>query len=488
MNFAEAVKNETKWTRTENGAVALNTTGNACLDLFGSIGSLRGADPLRVQRLFEEAWKENPVIATKIVFYARDIRGGLGERETFRNLIHYMAIRHPEAVCPNIDLIGGYGRYDDLYALCDTPLEDKMWEYARIQFQHDMICMQDNLTVSLLAKWLKTADASSKRTRKLGIYTALKLGMKVRDYKRTVRELRKYIDVTERKMSANEWDKINYEAVPSRAMMNYRAAFTRHDLERYKAFIDKANKGEATIHSGTLYPYDIIEKIGGFYSYDVDDTLEAQWKQLPNYVEPGTNAIVMADTSGSMRGRPLASAIGLAIYFAERNTGAYHNLWMSFSGNPKFHMLKGDTLAQKLSSIDMGDWQMNTNLHAAFRKILDLAVNNNIPQNEMVKSIIVISDMEIDDCGDSDWSFYDHMRAEYARHGYKIPNVVFWNVDSRHDIFHADSKRKGVQLVSGQSASTFKNLVGSIGMTPVEMMMKVIGDARYAPIKVEGIN
>lgn len=490
MNFAEAARTNGALTRTENGAVALNTTGSKLLDFYSTIGALRTADDIRINRLFADAFNEDKLLATKIAFYGRDIRGGLGERKTFRTIIRYMADYHPEALRPNLDLIGVYGRYDDMYALIGTRLENEMWAAMKKQFEEDVQNLHADKAVSLLAKWIKTADASSKETRKLGILTAQKLGYPVYNFKRIVRALRKKIGIIESLMSAGRWDEIEYSQVPSRAMIIYRNAFAKHDEGRYSAYINKAVNGEAKINASTLYPYDLVEKIFRYdWSRNVvteDRTVEAQWRALPNYVEEGSNALVIADTSGSMCGRPLNSALGLAIYFAERNKGAYHNMWMSFSANPHIHLLKGETLAQKLKSIDMDDWSGNTDLCAAFRLVLDIAVKNNVPSEEMPKSLIVISDMEIDYCGNKSWTFYDKMAAEFESKGYQIPNIVFWNVNSRHDVFHADFTRKGVQLVGGQSASTFKNLMSCIGMTPVEAMLKTLGSERYDPIKVEG--
>ena len=158
---------------------------------------------------------------------------------------------------------------------------------------------------------------------------------------------------------------------------------------------------------------------------------------------------------------------------------------MSFSKQPKFHEIKGETLAQKLSSIDRHDWMMNTDLKAAFELVLDIAVKNNIKSNEMPKALIVISDMEIDNCGNKEWTFYDKMVHKFEKAGYQIPSIIFWNVNSRHNIFHADYLRKGVQLVSGQSASTFKNIMDCIELTPYEAMLKIINSDRYNLIRVE---
>lgn len=482
MSFAEEMRKEGNFTRTENGAVALSTTGDACLDLFSTIGSLREADENRIHTLFSEAYQENPLFATKIVFYTRDIRGGLGERRTFRTLLRYMANHHPESLKNNIDLIGVFGRYDDLYSLIGTPLENDMWVAMKKQFLEDLENLNQGNAISLLAKWIKTADASSKKTRAFGILTAQKLGYSVYEFKRIIRRMRKQIKVVECLMSSNKWDKINYSAVPSRAMMIYRNAFMRHDEERFSSFINRAISGEETIHSGALYPYDIVSKI--LYQHEDNNVLEAQWKQLPNYVTEGTNVIVMADVSGSMYGRPLATSIGLAIYFAERNAGAYHNLFMTFSSNPTIVTLKGETLHQKIHNVKKADWGMSTNLKAAFDKVLDIALKGNVPQEEMPKSIIVISDMEIDNCGDRDWSFYDKISKKFKKRGYQIPNIIFWNVDSRNNVFHADSTRKGVQLCSGQSIATFEQLMGCIDLTPVEFMEKVINSERYDCITI----
>ena len=483
MDFANAMKEESKFTRTENGAVALNTTSDARLDLFGTIGALRDADENRITTLFSEAYAQDKLFATKIAFYARDIRCGLGERKTFRTIIRYMAEHHPEALRPNLDLVGVFGRYDDLYELIGTPLEDDMWKAMKKQFEEDRRNLETGKAISLLAKWIKTADASSPATRKLGILTAQKMGYPVYNFKRFVRNMRKQIGVVESLMSAGKWNEIKYPEVPSRAMMIYRRAFAKHDPDGFNEFINKADKGEVKINASTLYPYDIVEKI--LCGRENNKVLEAQWKALPNYVEQGTNALIMADVSGSMCGRPMATSIGLAIYFAERNTGAYHNLFMTFSGNPQIVALKGETLEQKVRNVDKTNWDMNTDLKAAFKKVLDIAEKNNVPQEEMPKAIVVISDMEIDYCGNKDWTFYDKMANKFQKAGYVIPNIIFWNVASRHDVFHADAKRKGVQLASGQSVTVFKQVLQNLGYNPIEAMENTINSERYDCITVE---
>lgn len=484
MNFSDVMREESKWTKTENGADAKNTTDSALLDMFATIGAMRTRSEDEIVKKFELAFQEDSLGAMRCLFYARDIHGGLGERRVFRVLLTYIANKHTEELRKNIDKIPEYGRWDDVYSLVGTKLEDNMWDDVKYQLLKDKVLMKNEESSSLLAKCLKKADASSPNTRKLGIYTAKKLGMSVYDYKRLCNRLRKHIDVVEQRMSARQWDTINYPAVPSRAMMNYRKAFARHDQERFEEYINKVSSGEQKINAATLYPYDIVEKI--LYHSENSKVLEAQWDNLPNYVDGDVNAVVMADVSGSMYGRPMATSIGLAMYFAERNKGAYHNLFMTFSGRPKFVEIKGNTITQKINFISRASWQMNTDLEAALMKILDVAIENHCSQEEMPKSLIIISDMEIDCCTNQKHreNFYDYVSRVYKEHGYKIPNVVFWNVNSRHDVFLADKNRKGVQLVSGQSVSTFKNLIGCVDKTPVEMMYSVLNSDRYQAIQI----
>lgn len=490
--FAKAIRNEENMTRTENGMKAYKSTTNACLDLFAVIGALRSRPDgegkvdfqlNRAHTLLAEAYKENPLYATRTVFYARDVREGLGERDLPRYLFRYLAKNHPEAIKGNLDLIGVYGRYDDLYSFIGTPLEDEMWKAMKKQFEEDKRNLAEGNAISLLAKWIKTPDASSERTKKLGILTAKKLGYSVYDFKRLLRKMRKEIDIVETYMSAGEWDKIKYSAVPSRAMTVYRKAFSKHDCTRFGEFINKAVRGEEKINSSTLYPYDIIEKM--LYTGERSDVLEAQWKQLPNYVEEGQNIVVMADTSGSMYGRPMASAVGLATYFAERNKGDFHNLFMTFSSNPTWIKLKGETLEQKVDCVQRAEWGFSTNIEKAFDLVLDTAKKGNVPQEDMPKAIVIISDMEFDTCvEDCNGTFMDSVRKKYTKAGYEVPQIIFWNVDSRNDTFHTKGGSNAL-LVSGQAASTFKTLIGCLGMTAYQMMAEVLESERYAPITIE---
>lgn len=494
MNFVDAIREDKTHTFTENGARAKNTSNDACLDFFSTVGSLRDTDVDRKIRLFEAAYNENPLLAFRTLFYGRDVRGGLGERVTFREILHHVAVHYPQYVIHNIHMIPFYGRWDDLYELLYTDCEDAMWKFMRSTLEDDLRIYNtsNQQRISLMAKWVKRGDESSPAAKSLGILTAKRMGYTVYHWKRIVAMLRKYIDIVEAKMSTKRWDEIDYSQVPSRASMIYRDAFRRHDGERYSEYLSKVESGEEKINASTLYPYDILTQMYGTDGFRYGRTpcgdtkaLQLLWDNLPNYVDGNHNVLIMADTSGSMmvsNCRPFYTAVGLAIYFAQRNHGAYHNIWMTFSSHPTYQEIKGKTLTEIINNLDTSDWSMNTDLEKAFDQVLKTAIDNHVAPEDLPASIVVISDMEIDECEDSGWSFYDYMEEKYRSNGYQIPNIVFWNVNSRHDIYHADKTRRGVQLVSGQSTSTFKTLMKSIGMTPVEYMLSVLNSDRYAPI------
>ena len=489
MDFASVLKQELTHTTTENGCLANNTTGNRLLDLFSTIGALRDADKDRIIELFSEAYADNPLLAMKCLFYVRDIRQGQGERRVFRVILKWLANKYPESVKPNIPFIGFFGRLDDLYVLVDTTLEDAMWEYMKLLLDLDTEAMKKGKPCSLLAKWMYTPTRTNPERKAIGIKSIKALGFKnSKEFRKRITSLRSYLNIVEVKMSAKEWSEIDYEKVPARAALRYRECFNRNDNERYSEYISKLIEGKAKINSSTLYPYDIVGKYWDslYYGNKIEDPiLEEQWKALPNYVDGENSAIVIADVSGSMVGRPINSSIGLAIYFAQRNKGPFHNIYMEFSSNSRLLKISENVpLITNIRNVFHSEWGGTTNLEAAFEKILDLAVQYKVPANEMIKSLIVISDMEIDQCEMSGWSFYDEMSKRYEDKGYKIPSVVFWNVDSRNNVFHADASRKGVILVSGNSTTTFKNILNSTDKTPVAMMMEVLNDPRYDIITV----
>lgn len=473
MSFMDDLEIETSVTLTENGGRALSTTRDKLLNLFAVLGALRSR-PNDVIAKFDAAYTENADLATKMVFYGRDVRGGLGERAVGRFMLRELATINPAVVSANIKNIVEFGRWDDLFALFDTPVATDMIEFVKMQLVSDKRHMDKHESVSLLAKWMPSINASSEHTKALAHRFIKAFNTTPRNYRKTLSALRKYIDVTEVKMSANKWTDIDYKAVPSNAMSNYGSAFARHDYEGFNRYMDAVKSGDAKINAATLYPYNVIEAL----ERSSRDVAEAQWMALPNYVEGDNNFLVMADVSGSMTGRPMHTSVGLAIYFAERNHGVFANKFMTFTDIPRIVDVTGNTLLEKYRSVTehVG---FDTNLEAAFDAILSTAVRTKCPQADLPKALVIISDMEINAWHGGSLTFTEEMRKRFADAGYEMPKLVYWNVDSRKDTFLASKNDPNAILVSGQSASTFKNLIKGIDLSAYEIMVQTLNDPRY---------
>lgn len=472
MSFMDDLEIETSTTLTENGGRALSTTGDKLLNLFAVLGALR-TRPTDVIDKFDAAFRENADLATKMAFYGRDVRGGLGERAVGRLMLRELALLYPEVVVANFKNIVKFGRYDDLFVLFDTSVETDMIEFIKEQLVLDYKCMESHQQVSLLAKWMPSINASSEHTKALAHRFVKAFNTTPREYRKNLSALRKYIDVTEVKMSANKWTDIDYKTVPSNAMANYGSAFARHDYDGFNRYMDAVKSGDVKINAATLYPYNVIETM-----YGNRDVAEAQWKALPNYVEGDNNFLVMADVSGSMMGRPMHTSVGLAIYFAERNHGAFAHKFMTFTDIPRIVDVTGNTLLEKYSSVTehVG---FDTNLEAAFDAILSTAVRTHCLQSDLPKALVIISDMEINAWHGGSLTFTEEMRKRFADAGYEMPKLVYWNVDSRKDTFLASKNDPNAILVSGQSASTFKNLIKGIDLSAFEIMVQTLNDPRY---------
>lgn len=489
-NFAEAMKYESTKTFTENGAFAYNSTMNDLVDLFACIGALRSRDEKDIEAKFARAFANDKLLATKMLFYCGDIRnGGLGERRTFRVCLKWLANNHPEIVKKNIHNIPYYNRFDSLFVLIGTPCEKEMWKFVSKILTSDISevvkAKKENRkpNISLLGKWMPSENASSKETKKLARKAMCALGLTPRIYRLTLSILRKNLDVTEVKMSAKEWNKIHYEFVPSYAMRKYSNAFLKHDKTRFEQYMKDLNDKtkNVKINSSTLYPYDLIHDI----MKGKNLTVEEQWNSLPNYVEGKNDILVMADVSGSMYGRPLETSIGLAIYFAERNQGQFHNLYMSFSSDPNFIAIHDtDSLNKKVEQLVHTQIGFSTNLEKAFLRILGIAVKYHMKDEDLPKALCVISDMEIDRYIEMNGlDFVNTMRERFKSYGFTLPKLILWNVEARNDTFLTQSK--DVIKVSGQSASVFKRLCGNLnGKTDYEFMIETLNNKAYDAVVI----
>ena len=487
LNF---LKKESNITYTENGGTAYRSSESFCLDMFFKAGAMRNSSADEISDTVSRAYAEDPDKTMKIIFFARDARGGLGERRFFCIAIAALVKIAPDAVRKNMHLFAEYGRFDDLCVLIGTPLEKDAVAIIKSQLEKDTAAMYSGGKASLLAKWLPSVNASSKETRNTGRRIAELLGMSERTYRKTLSELRRYTDILENRLREHDYT-FRYEVQPSCAMFKYRKAFIRNDGERYKDYICKVNKGEAKMNADRLFPYDIVRAALNRTISEMEiDSLDAAWKSLPDLTaSKHENAIAVVDGSGSMYGgykgciRPVEAALSLGIYFAEHNTGAFANHFITFSHTPQLVEIKGSNIVEKVSYCSSFNEIANTNLEAVFTLILRTAVKNRVPAAEMPAKLYIISDMQFDYCiiGGNDEPLFRQMRKLYRKNGYELPEIIFWNVASRCDAIPVNRSETGAALVSGYTPAIFDMVIGG-DCSPEIVMNNILSSERYAQI------
>ncbi|MEN6317122.1 MAG: DUF2828 family protein [Clostridiaceae bacterium] len=485
------LKKEANQATTENGAVTYLTTQSDCLDLFATIGALRREPEAEINARFDRAWAENPDLAIKTLFFARDVRGGLGERLVFRTILRRMAGDCLNSVAKNLWAVPEFGRFDDLLCLLDTPAKQAAVKYIKMQFEADIEALAKDEPVSLLGKWLPSINAHNVDTVRLGKMIAKAFGLTEAEYRKALSRLRAKIAIIENNLRKKDYT-FDYARQPSKAMMKYRKAFLRNDGDRYKAFLSKVERGETTLHTGTLLPYEIIrpafdEGNGAFMNISDDErrSMDVTWKAQTDFTN-GENALVVVDGSGSMymaaNPRPAEVALSLGIYFAERNTGAFKNHFITFSENPRLVEIKGKDIYDKVKYTASFNEVANTNIQKVFELILRTAVKNKMAQSKLPATIYIISDMEFDRCAEgADITNFNHAKSLFEQYGYKLPTIVFWNVASRNQQQPVTMNEKGVVLVSGTSPRVF-SMITSGNLSPYAFMMDTLGAERYAKI------
>lgn len=479
------LKNEANLTHTENGAVTYLSTQSECLDLFATIGALRRESDEEITNRFLRAYAENADLAMKMLFFARDIRGGIGERRVFRTIIKWLAANEPQSLEKNLSYIAEYGRYDDLLTLMGTSCENKVLSLIKMQLESDCAALEAGDTVSLLAKWLPSINASNEGTIRQAKRIARALNMNDAQYRKTLSALRAKINIIENNLRVKDYT-FDYAKQPSKAMFKYRKAFMRNDGERYAAFMERVSEGAEQIHTATLTPYKIITPIfKRDFRAEERKAIDVTWNAQEDFTG-GENALVVIDGSGSMYGGadpiPATVALSLGIYYAERNTGAFHNHFITFSENPRLVEIKGTDIFEKVRYCHQFNEVANTNIQRVFELVLNAAVKNRVPQEEMPSKIFIISDMEFDYCAeDCSLSNFEYAKKLFNEQGYQLPDLVFWNVDSRNRQQPVEINDQGVALVSGCNSRIFSMLKSGI-LSPYAVMMDVLGSERYAPI------
>lgn len=485
-------------TRTTNGSIAYKSTMTKVYDLFAQGAAMRGASDSDCILMFANAYQENPTIALKCLFYLRDIRGGQGERRFFRLAIKWLARNYAKEMEHLIKFVPEYGRYDDLFELFGTNLEAQMMGYIKYVIDKN----EDHLVY----KWMPSINTSSKNTQERGRKFAREFGMTEKEYRKMLSEGRKACNLVETLMSQNRWNEIEFQKLPSRAGLLYSKAFARRaeTSARYAKFM---SNDKTKVNAGTLYPYDVVKKAreamgcsGWYYSrsqvgMDNIDRLAANkyWENLTNYFDGATlNALCVCDTSGSMTSgyrntniAPIDVAIALSLYTAERAKGPFQGHFISFSSRPQLIATEGIDFCDKVVRIYRQNLCENTNIEATFDLVLNTAIRGNLKQEDLPETLIVISDMQFDHarCYNSRWDYsvMENVEEKWNRAGYKMPKLIFWNVNAASCGGNIPMKDKdGVTLVSGASPSIFTSIM--TGKTGQDLMYDALLAPRYEAI------
>lgn len=490
MSFIEMMTEKDAF--TANGAITNSTSHYYPLDLFFLAGACRRESEDKIENVITKSYAQDRVKTLKIIFWAGDIRQGAGERRFFKLALNWLYKYHREDLYQYLNYVPEFSRWDVLFDFVD---DAKIMEYIITQFKEGN---------SLLCKWLpRKAKVTDKfktekterhgksttkvtltktKTREIKNGLALKLrralGWNEVQYRK---HLVSHTNVVETKMCAKKWSDINYEHVPSVAMNKYNKAWYRNDETRFKQYLEDVKKGDKKINASAIFPHDIIKNALQFnWNLEIHGLNEAQitqWNNLPNYLEGTVNQMIpVCDTSGSMYGLPIQICLALGLYISERNIGPFKDAFITFSGNPEMQVLKGD-INQRMYQLARAEWGSNTNLNGVFELILRKARAVNLPAEQMPKTILVISDMEFDYCGEL--TNYETIKQAYHVSGYNCPNIVFWNVNGRAGNVPVTVNDQGVALVSGASPSLIKAvLTGDID--PLNTMNSIIETERYS--------
>ena len=492
MNFMDAMKaeNNLRKTLTENGAVAYATTGKEMLDFNFKLAGYRKASEEEIQRDFGRVYYEDPILAMRFIFWVRDIRGGAGERRTFRACFKWLAEHKPEVVKAMIPLVAEYGRFDDILPLLDTSLRKDVSAYYKKQLKEDNKRRKLNQPISLAAKWIPSLHTSSDESRRYAKMLCEDFGWDEQKYRKRLAKLRKYLDIVERKMSAKEWGEIDYNTVPSKANLIYNSAFLRNDEERRRKYLGDLQKGVAKINAGVLQPHEIVTNYteDGWWSSSVkyyDETLEQLWKNLPDMTV--SNTLVVRDGSGSMcsgisgRTTCLDVTTALTLYMADHNTGPWKGKFITFSSNPEIIDVSAQkTLHDKLDMVSHYGDCSNTDIYKTMKLILKTAVNNHMTQEDMPEMIVICSDMQFDGrMFNLNKTLFEDIIDEFEAAGFKMPKICFWNINDRNErSIPLQQNDLGLILCSGFSVQIMKMFMSN-KLDPYEILLETINSPRY---------
>lgn len=495
-SFSSLLEENSNIAYTENGALSNQSSLDLVLDLFAMGGAVRKRSKAERYDMISFALAQNFELGLRALLYLGDIREGQGERDLFKIGLRVLSDQYPQVAKRIVNIIPEYGRWDYLYEFVGTPFEKEVVQV--MQREIDRLTYDEKATTSLIFKWLKSPNTSSKESCRLGRWTAKALGFGddikgLRDYQQFLKLGRASLEdaCVETKLTDRKFDEIDYSRVCSKANLKYKKAFARNDKERYDAFHAKVANGEVKVNASVLYPHDIVSKYLEDFNSKVLADLENFWKALPKLIPSNENIMPIVDRSGSMyqvvstksRVNAAEVAMALGLYAAENIEGAFKDKAILFSSRAQFlDFSKFDTLYARIKYLLRFNDCSNTNLQSVFTLILKTALDNAIPQSEMPTKLLIISDMEFDPTRNGATNL-KAIQQRYEESGYAMPQIVFWNVMSRNNQLPATKYNNGVAMISGFSPSMLKDVLAGEIIDPLNTMLKVLNKPRYDVVK-----
>ena len=510
--YAEAKKTQNKskdnMMLTENGAVVYSSIGSEMVDFEFSVNSLRNKSKEEIYDKIKKAYAENPELTTKMIFQIGDVREGKGERHIFDACLDFLANEHPKILRELLPLIPEYTRWDHAIRLATNknPMIAKTArKFVADQIAEDKKNLANGKSISLCAKWMPSIQSKKQEDRKLALKMESVLGLDHQGYRKLLSQLREKLNIIEKKLSQKKVEEIDFSKMSSKQMLKYSDKMKEVRGEDFDKYLDKVASGEETLNAGVLTPADVVHKYTSndswYRSIKVyDKAIEAMWDNLKDTIKDSADTIVVRDGSGSMttavsrksKMSCLEVATALSVYCAERMNGDLKDKFITFSSKPEIvDMSHLSTLHDKLELCYQHNDCSNTNLEKTFDLLLNTLKNGHIPQEEAPKNILILSDMEFDEATASRYGDYgnhdrfkplfDSIREKWDEAGYKIPTLVFWQLNVERAPVPEVDNELGIVYVSGYTTDNLDMVLsGELSkFTPERQLEMILSKERY---------
>lgn len=441
----------------------------AMQEFIENISYLRNAPEEEIINSFRLILFMDEEESIKFLFFIRSIKNGLGERRIFRVLINYLAKEHTDIMEDKIRIIPKYGRWDDLYALFDTPLEEKGISLIKSQIQRDLSSKHP----STLGKWLKSENTSSKDSRALGYKTRVLLNYSSKEYRKLLSTLRRKLNIIENNLSSKKYSKINYENISRVSINKYKKAFYENDIVNYNVYLKNR------VYAEPILPNKIIYYLK---TYTDKDILNRRIENILFHII--IKDVDILDDSLIINGLVeeestdiLSLLIFTIVLYKKINLNVFKNYYISFKKNPKFNKLSDSNVIDIVNNIYNNYTNFNVDLSSALDLILFTLLKKNLSIDLCPKSVLYI----YNNTEDIEFCISEELKEKWLKSGFDIPKIKLWNLKKLDENFSIKYKDDLIKI-SGYNKNIWTYLLESKEINN----SKVILD-KYNKIKFQDI-